>query len=68
MALIDSSSDGGTSMNTVAKRAKLIEILEVTMSLAETLGDSTTMYLIERALDDARSKQGPSLVPSERLH
>jgi hypothetical protein len=39
------------------KRTALIEHLVSAVGLADELGDSTLGYLIERALDEARSKQ-----------
>jgi hypothetical protein len=39
------------------QRGNLIKMLEDAMNLAESLEDATTTYLIERALDEARSQQ-----------
>jgi hypothetical protein len=39
------------------KRGQLIKCLEDALTLAEQLDDGTTEYLIERALDEARSRQ-----------
>ncbi len=39
------------------KRFALIEHLTSALGLADELGDSALGYLIERALDEARSKQ-----------
>jgi hypothetical protein len=44
-------------MDAMEVRASLIRVLESTVEFAEAIGDSTTAYLIERALDEARSKQ-----------
>ena len=45
------------SSNPAEQRGKLIKLLETAMDLAEDLEDGTTAYLIERALDEARSQQ-----------
>lgn len=39
------------------QRGNLVRLLEDAMNLAELLEDATTAYLIERALDEARSQQ-----------
>jgi hypothetical protein len=39
------------------KRGQLIRHLEDALELADEIGDGRTGYLIERALDEARSKQ-----------
>ena len=39
------------------KRGDLIRLLERALTAAEELGDGTTTYLIERALDEARAQQ-----------
>jgi hypothetical protein len=44
-------------MDTAAKRGKLIRDLEDALALTEEIGDAKTGYLIERALDQARSEQ-----------
>lgn len=44
-------------------RAKVIEHLESAMALTDEIGDYATGYLIERALDDARSEQLPENAP-----
>jgi hypothetical protein len=38
-------------------RGRLIRHLEDAAAIADELKDGTTVYLIERALDEARSKQ-----------
>jgi hypothetical protein len=38
------------------KRGVMIEHLEGALALADELGDGTTGYLIERALDETRSR------------
>jgi hypothetical protein len=38
------------------QRGRLIRLLENAMDLAEDLEDGTAAYLIERALDEARSQ------------
>ena len=42
---------------TVEERGRLIALLEQAMELAEEIEDANTAYLIERALDEARSQQ-----------
>jgi hypothetical protein len=44
-------------MDTAQKRGDLIKRLEDALALADDLQDGTTEYLIERALDEARSQQ-----------
>jgi DNA-binding ferritin-like protein len=45
-------------MSDVAEtRGKLIRHLEEALALADEIGDAATGYLIERALDEARSRQ-----------
>jgi len=39
------------------KRGEIIKHLENALALADELRDATTGYLIERALDEARSRQ-----------
>ena len=39
------------------QRGKVIKLLEDALTLAEDMDDGTTAYLIERALDEARSQQ-----------
>jgi DNA-binding ferritin-like protein len=39
------------------KRGQIIEHLEQALALADELGDGDTGFLIERALDEARSRQ-----------
>jgi hypothetical protein len=41
-------------------RRKLIEHLEAAMRLAHEMGQPTTAYLIERALDEARAQMWPA--------
>lgn len=38
-------------------RGRMIALLEQALMMADELQDATTGYLIERALDDARSQQ-----------
>jgi hypothetical protein len=40
-----------------AKRGQIIKYLEDALVLADELEDGSTGYLIERALDEARSRQ-----------
>jgi hypothetical protein len=44
-------------------RAKMIEHLESAIALADETHDSMTGYLLERALDQARADQWPSMDP-----
>jgi len=41
------------------KRRKLIEHLEAAMRIADELGEPTTAFLTERALDEARASMWP---------
>jgi DNA-binding ferritin-like protein len=43
--------------NSPDKRGQIIKLLEQALALADELGDGNTGYLIERALDEARSRQ-----------
>jgi hypothetical protein len=43
--------------NAAEQRGKMIKLLEDALMLADDLEDGTTGYLIERALDEARSQQ-----------
>ena len=43
--------------NVAEQRGKMIKLLEYALMLAEDLKDGNTGYLIERALDEARSRQ-----------
>jgi DNA-binding ferritin-like protein len=43
--------------NSPDKRGQIIKQLEQALALADKLGDGNTGYLIERALDEARSRQ-----------
>jgi hypothetical protein len=44
-------------MDAAEKRGALIKLLEDALSLADEMEDGKTGYLIERALDEARSQQ-----------
>jgi hypothetical protein len=44
-------------IDSAEKRGQLIRCLEDALALAEQLDDGTTEYLVERALDEARSRQ-----------
>lgn len=44
-------------------RAKMIEHLESAIALADETQDSTTSYLLERAVDQARADQWPKMDP-----
>jgi hypothetical protein len=48
------------------KRDRMIEYLERALALADELNDSTTGYLIERALDEARAAMVPSPAEAPR--
>lgn len=39
------------------KRGQIIQLLEEALTLADEIDDGNTGYLIERALDEARSRQ-----------
>jgi hypothetical protein len=51
-------------MDTAQKRGELIKHLEDALALADDLEDGTTGYLIERAIDEARSQQFRPVPPS----
>ena len=55
-------------MEATQSRAVMIAYLEGALAFAEEIKESTTAYLIERALDEARSKQFSGLSPIEELH
>ena len=44
-------------MDETHKRGEMIKQLEDALALAEELPDGSTGYLIERAIDEARSRQ-----------
>jgi DNA-binding ferritin-like protein len=44
-------------MDSAEKRGQIIKHLEDALALADELQDGSTGYLIERALDEARSRQ-----------
>ena len=44
-------------MDKTEKRGEIIRLLEKALALAEDIGDATTGYLIERAIDQARGDQ-----------
>lgn len=46
----------------------LVAFLQGALKCAEDIEDSTTAYLIERALDEARSRQFSGVETSETLH
>jgi hypothetical protein len=50
------------------RRAALIEILECTAEFAELVGEPTVAYLIERALDEARSRQVAPTAAIGQMH
>jgi hypothetical protein len=49
-------------------RAMIIAFLERALELAEEMDDSATAYLIERALDEARSWEITNARPTEPTH
>jgi hypothetical protein len=55
-------------MDAVQARAVMISYLEGALEFAERIKDATTAYLIDRALDEARSKQFSSIPPADELH
>jgi hypothetical protein len=55
-------------MEFMQKRTAMIAYLEGALEFAEQIEDGTTAYLIERALDEARSKQFSSFLPVDELH
>jgi hypothetical protein len=52
-------------MDTALQRAAMIAYLEGALEFADKLQEPTTVYLIERALDEARSKAVSSLSAEE---
>ena len=55
-------------MDATQARAAMISYLAGALEFAEQIKDSTTAYLIERALDEARSRQFSGLTHLEELH
>jgi hypothetical protein len=55
-------------MDATQKRTAIIAYLEGALEFAEQIEDETTSYLIERALDEARSKQFSSIPPVDEVH
>jgi hypothetical protein len=55
-------------MDTTQTRSAMISHLEGALDFAEQIQDSATAYLIERALDEARSRQFSGLAHVEELH
>ena len=53
-------------MDITQQRLAMIAQLEGALQLAERLKEPVTAYLIERALDEARSARFSSVPPSER--
>jgi hypothetical protein len=43
--------------NSADERGEIVKLLEQAFALADELGDGNTAFLIERALDEARSQQ-----------
>jgi hypothetical protein len=55
-------------MDRMQTRAAIIMFLEPALKLAEEIDDSTTAYLIERALDETRSQVFSSVPASDPAH
>jgi hypothetical protein len=55
-------------MDATQKRTAIIVYLEGALEFAEQIEDGTTAYLIERALDEVRSRQFSSLPHVDELH
>ena len=55
-------------MDTSQTRSVMISYLEGALEFAEQIKDFTTAYLIERALDEARSRQLSGPPPIEEMH
>jgi hypothetical protein len=55
-------------MDATQKRTAIIAYLEGALEFAEQIEDGTTAYLIERALDEACSKQFSSIPSVDELH
>jgi hypothetical protein len=55
-------------MSATQMRAALIAYLEGALKCAEDLEDGPTTYLVERALDEARSRMFSEISLSEPLH
>jgi hypothetical protein len=49
-------------IDSAKKRGELIKHLEDSLALADEINDGATGYLIERALDEARSRQFKPIV------
>jgi hypothetical protein len=47
----------GIVSNSPEKRGQIIKYLEQALALADEIGDADTGFLIERALDEVRSRQ-----------
>jgi len=55
-------------MNANQMRVALIAFLEGALNCAEDLEDSSTIYLIERALDEVRSRQFSAVPAAQPLN
>jgi hypothetical protein len=55
-------------MGPAQMRAAMIAYLEGAFEFAEKINNGTTAYLIERALDEARSQQISSMPPPGEVH
>jgi hypothetical protein len=57
-----------TTMDRTQARAAIVTYLESALKLAEEIDDSTTIYLIERALDEARSQRISTMPRTDPTH
>jgi hypothetical protein len=55
-------------MDPTQTRATIVTLLEQALKSAEVIDDGTTAYLIERALDEARSRAVSSVIAAGPLH
>ena len=55
-------------MDRTQARAAIVTYLESALKLAEEIDDSTTIYLIERALDEARSQRISTMPRTDPTH
>jgi hypothetical protein len=53
-------------LDTVKRRAEMIELLVNALGIANEIGDAITGYLIEQALDEARASQVPGMGRPQR--
>jgi hypothetical protein len=55
-------------MDPTQTRATIVTLLEQALKSAEAIDDGATVYLIERALDEARSRAMSSVAAADPLH